>query len=86
MKEEKPTKTEEPISDEKELKDANTTIALGAGVGALGTSTALITGAVCPVCYVVVPALLGMGMYKRHQIKCKARNEDDEADGEAESS
>ncbi|MEW7982245.1 MAG: hypothetical protein G8D58_13125 [gamma proteobacterium symbiont of Phacoides pectinatus] len=53
----------------RELKDANTTLALGAGVGALGTGTALLTGAVCPFCYVAVPALLGMGLYKRRQIK-----------------
>ena len=46
-------------------KDANTCIALGAGVGILGTASAALAGAVCPICLVVAPGLLGYGAYKR---------------------
>ena len=46
-------------------KDANTCIALGAGVGILGTASAALAGAVCPICLVVAPGLVGYGAYKR---------------------
>lgn len=46
-------------------KEANQCIALGAGVGALGTGAAIITGAVCPLCVVVAPALIATGAFLR---------------------
>lgn len=45
--------------------DSNSCIALGAGVGALGIGTAIATGAVCPLCYIVAPALIGAGVYTK---------------------
>jgi hypothetical protein len=46
-------------------KDANTLIAGGLGIGAFGLISAAIGGAVCPVCVVAAPALVGVGAYKR---------------------
>lgn len=51
----------------KTLNDANTCMALGAGVGALGLVTAAAAGATCPLCVVVAPGLIGYGAYKRWQ-------------------
>lgn len=45
--------------------EANTCLALGAGVGALGAAGAVLTGAVCPLCIFVAPGLLGLGAYKK---------------------
>lgn len=50
---------------EDEVRDANSMIASGIGVGVLGAVAAAISGAVCPVCIVAVPALVGAGAYKR---------------------
>jgi hypothetical protein len=45
--------------------DANTLLAGGFGIGAFGLISAAIGGAVCPVCVVAAPVLLGVGAYKR---------------------
>lgn len=45
--------------------DANTMILGGLGIGAFGVISAAIGGAVCPVCVVAAPALLGVGAYQR---------------------
>jgi uncharacterized membrane protein YebE (DUF533 family) len=45
--------------------DANTLLLGGLGIGAVGLISAAIGGAVCPVCVVAAPALLGVGAYKR---------------------
>ena len=50
---------------QQELRDANSIIALGTGLGALGVSTALLAGATCPLCVLVAPALIGVGAWKR---------------------
>lgn len=46
-------------------REANTCMALGAGVGALGAAAAALGGAVCPLCVVVAPGLIAIGAYKR---------------------
>lgn len=48
-----------------ELGDANSCIAFGAGLGAVGTGAALLAGATCPLCVVFAPALIGYGFWKR---------------------
>lgn len=53
----------------KDLKDANSCMMIGAGVGVLGVASAITLGAVCPVCYVAVPALIGTGLVKRVIVK-----------------
>ena len=61
--------------DEKNLTtaDANTLIAGGLGIGAFGLIAAAIGGAVCPVCVVAAPALLGVGAYKRWKARSSHR-------------
>lgn len=39
----------------------------GAGVAAIGAIGAVLGGAVCPVCVVAAPALIGAGLYKAWQ-------------------
>lgn len=39
-------------------------MALGAGLGAVGTGTALLAGATCPLSVVIAPALFGYGVWK----------------------
>lgn len=54
-----------PLPSNPERSEANSCIALGAGVGALGALGTALSGAVCPLCVVVAPALIGIGVYKR---------------------
>lgn len=54
---------------ETQLSEANTCIGLGLGVGTLGLGGAILSGAVCPVCYFAVPGLIGVGLWKRRQAK-----------------
>ena len=58
------TNTTEPDRNE-ELREANSCMVLGAGLGAVGTGTALLAGATCPLCVVIAPALFGYGVWKR---------------------
>jgi len=48
-----------------ETADARTLILGGLGIGAFGLVSAAIGAAVCPVCVVAAPALIGVGAYKR---------------------
>lgn len=63
------TKEEAKMSGDTRKKDrvadANTLIASGVGIGVFGAAAAAISGAVCPLCIVAVPALVGVGVYKR---------------------
>lgn len=49
----------------KARREGNQCIALGVGVGGVGTAAALTLGATCPLCFVVAPALVGLGVYRR---------------------
>jgi hypothetical protein len=51
--------------DEHTRDDANRLLLAGAGIGAIGVTSAIVGAAVCPVCVVAAPALLGVGAYKR---------------------
>ena len=53
------------VEASKDKKDANTCMALGVGVGALGAASAALSGAVCPLCIFIAPALVGYGAYRR---------------------
>lgn len=55
-----------------ELRDANSCIAFGASLGAVGTGTALLAGATCPLCVVLAPALIGYGVWKRLSVDGKS--------------
>jgi hypothetical protein len=56
---------------QEELKVANTLLGAGVGVGVLGAAGAL-AGAVCPLCVVFTPVLLGSGAYTRYKAIRKA--------------
>lgn len=51
--------------DRADDKDAGTLLATGAGIAAIGVAGAILGGAVCPVCVVAAPALIGMGAWKK---------------------
>jgi hypothetical protein len=52
-------------SDETKPKPRESTELLVAGLGTLGAVSAIVGAAVCPICVVATPALLGVGLYKR---------------------
>ncbi len=53
-----------PVSPD-EGKEATSCIALGTGVAVLGAGAAAATGAVCPLCFLIAPGLIGYGSYKK---------------------
>jgi hypothetical protein len=46
------------------MNNAKTALAMGAGVGAVGTASALLTRFICPICVVMALALIGVGLIK----------------------
>ena len=58
-------KKDQTTSPEAKVKEANTVIAIGAGVGALGAGAALLGGALCPLCIFIAPGLVGLGVVQR---------------------
>ena len=56
---------------QKSLTDANQCMAIGVGVGGMGTVAALTLGATCPLCFFIAPALVGVGLIKRIKEKRK---------------
>jgi len=48
-------------------KEGNQLLGLGLGVGAWGAATGMLLGAVCPLCVVAAPALVGAGLFRRWQ-------------------
>ena len=55
-----------------ELKEANTLLGTGVGIGVIGAAGAAISGAVCPLCVLFTPVLVGSGIYKRLKAKRQA--------------
>jgi len=62
----------EELTIRKETQDANGLLAIGAGTGILGAGAALLLGAVCPLCVVLTPSLIGAGLIKHWKIKKEA--------------
>ena len=46
-----------------DLKDARAALAMVAGGGTIGTASAILPGATCPICVVMAPALTGVGQH-----------------------
>ena len=65
MKKEKTNST-----NKEDLKDANIALGAGAGLGAYAGWTFSV-GAVCPVCVVAAPALIGIGLWGKYKNKVK---------------
>jgi hypothetical protein len=53
--------------------EANACIGIGAAVGVIGATAAAITGAVCPICIVATPGLIGVGVYRRWRSRASNR-------------
>ncbi len=66
--------TADKEAGKKDKRDANTCMALGVGVGALGAASAAVTGALCPLCVFIAPGLVGVGAYRRWKLNRQARN------------
>jgi len=56
---------------DEDCANANNLLAAGASAGAIGTVGMLMTGAVCPLCIIATPLLLGVGLLKRMNAKRK---------------
>jgi hypothetical protein len=56
---------------QQELRDAGSCLAMGAGVGTVGTASTLLLGATCPICVIMTPALIGMGLVKGYLARKK---------------
>jgi len=54
-------------------KDADALLAAGAGIGAIGLLGLAIGSAVCPVCVVAAPTLLGIGAVRRWRASRQTR-------------
>ena len=52
---------------------ANNLLTAGVSAGAIGTAGALITGAVCPLCIIATPILVGAGLVKRLKLSRKEK-------------
>lgn len=55
------------MSDETKPKRRESTelLVAGLGIGTVGAVSAIVGAAICPICVVAAPALLGVGLYKR---------------------
>lgn len=60
-----PDQGRQQVSAETLRQDSNTLLGAGVGIGAIGALGALVGGAVCPVCIVATPALIGAGVVQR---------------------
>ena len=74
----RPPPQDDPESDAEPLlraerRDANGLIGAGLGIGAFGAATAAAFGAVCPVCIVATPLLVGAGAVKRMRVARRQR-------------
>lgn len=69
-------KEPQPEQIVQERKDATTCMAIGASVGVLGAASAVLAGAVCPLCFFVAPGLIGVGAYKRAKASKKLQEID----------
>lgn len=61
-------------TSKEDITESNMALGAGAGIGAYGAWT-FSAGALCPVCVIAVPALIGMGLWGRHKAKKKQKQE-----------
>jgi hypothetical protein len=73
--------------DERRPRESTELLTAALGIGAVGAVGAIVGGAVCPLCVIVTPALLGMGLYKRWTERAARQPEkEDTHDAEARGS
>ncbi|MGM0558967.1 MAG: hypothetical protein ACQEVA_21460 [Myxococcota bacterium] len=63
---------------EEQLEEGKRNIKWGAGIGAFGAASLAVVGATCPLCFVVAPAFVGMGLWKSHKAKQQLDDRDDQ--------
>jgi hypothetical protein len=68
----KPEPGEKETRDE-ETKAADSMLATGAGVAAIGAVSLVVGGAICPACVVAAPALLAIGAVRRLRTRRRAK-------------
>ena len=61
------------IDATKAKQEANAIMGIGAGVALVGAGSAAILGAVCPLCFIIGPGLIGAGAYNRLSAKKRER-------------
>jgi hypothetical protein len=54
-------------AEQESSAEANTLLLGGVGIAAIGIAGAIVGAAVCPVCVVAAPALLGLGAMRKIQ-------------------
>lgn len=54
---------------ETDLKEGAGHVKFGFGVGAASAASLLLIGTTCPLCYFVAPAMIAVGVHKRHKAK-----------------
>lgn len=52
---------------EEQKKEGEGNIKFGVGIGAFGAGSLAVLGATCPLCFFVAPAMVGVGLVKRHR-------------------
>lgn len=63
-------------------RESTELLVAGLGIGSLGAVSAIVGAAVCPICVVATPALLGVGLYKRWREHTAEAADAAEANGE----
>ena len=66
---------------ETDLKEGTGHVKFGVGVGAASAPSLLLIGATCPLCFFVAPAMVAVGLHKRHKAKQTLRECEDPCDG-----
>lgn len=69
--------TTNSIQENNTKNSGNAYIGLGCGIGAFGIGSAIVTGATCPLCFLVAPALFAMGVYEKKKSTITASSEKD---------
>lgn len=67
----KTDKDNETLSQETMQREANICIASGLGLGVLSATTAAVIGTICPLCYIVAPALVVTGIVRKRKAKTR---------------
>ncbi|AWV89381.1 hypothetical protein DN745_08545 [Bradymonas sediminis] len=67
---------------EEELNEGKRNVKWGVGIGAASAASMALIGATCPLCFVVAPAFVGVGMWKKRKAKQKMSQSDETVESE----
>ena len=71
---------DEKATRAEQRSEANSALGTGLGIGVFGLASAALVGAVCPLCVIAAPALIGYGVYKR--VQCRKASADSSHSGD----